>query len=178
MIGYVGDVVLWSGTLPDLELTHSSELVSSTDPPPSELTASAFVFVIDRSSRLLLTHVDLPGRGGWDLPGGHVDPGESLRTTAVRELREETGWLSDEDDLSVAGWNHIRITAPRPEGFHYPYPDGYMAYFVTRLPEDGRPTRPEPDSECSEASWVEPAEVLARCAERRWLPLGEALMSR
>jgi 8-oxo-dGTP pyrophosphatase MutT (NUDIX family) len=30
-------------------------------------------------------------RGVWELPGGLVDPGESPRSTAVRELREEAG---------------------------------------------------------------------------------------
>lgn len=30
--------------------------------------------------------------GCWDLVGGHVEPGETLRQTLVRELSEETGW--------------------------------------------------------------------------------------
>ncbi|MBO4558347.1 MAG: NUDIX domain-containing protein [Bacteroidales bacterium] len=30
-------------------------------------------------------------RGAWDMPKGHVDPGETLEQTALREVTEETG---------------------------------------------------------------------------------------
>jgi 8-oxo-dGTP pyrophosphatase MutT (NUDIX family) len=29
--------------------------------------------------------------GSWEIPGGHVDPGETVRGAVVRETREETG---------------------------------------------------------------------------------------
>ncbi|OPY34152.1 MAG: hypothetical protein A4E32_00422 [Methanomassiliicoccales archaeon PtaU1.Bin124] len=30
-------------------------------------------------------------RGGWEMPGGHVEQGEGAETAAKREFREETG---------------------------------------------------------------------------------------
>ena len=30
-------------------------------------------------------------RGGWEIPGGHIEPGEDWQTAAKRELYEETG---------------------------------------------------------------------------------------
>jgi hypothetical protein len=39
------------------------------------------------------------------------------------------------------------------------------------LTEPGRPTTPEPDSECSQAAWLTHAEVHSHCPDRRWLPL-------
>lgn len=36
-----------------------------------------------------------PGLGGWDLPGGFVDPDESLEQAAIREIQEELGITID-----------------------------------------------------------------------------------
>lgn len=43
-------------------------------------------FVQKRSEKKLL----FPG--GWDIVGGHVEPGESLLKSLEREVEEETGW--------------------------------------------------------------------------------------
>ena len=60
-------------------------------------TRAAGVVIFRREPQpafLLLKH---PNR--WDLPKGHVDPGESDRECALRELEEETGITSSDIEL-------------------------------------------------------------------------------
>jgi ADP-ribose pyrophosphatase YjhB (NUDIX family) len=45
-----------------------------------------------REGRVLLVQRSQPPlRGVWSLPGGHVEPGETLAEAAAREVLEETG---------------------------------------------------------------------------------------
>lgn len=55
-------------------------------------------------SVLLLRRAMDPGLGGWDLPAGYLDPGESFEAGAVREAREEAGL--DVELISLAGVYH------------------------------------------------------------------------
>ena len=58
-------------------------------PAASCVAPCAFVAVRDITGRLLL--VRRCDTGDWELPGGHVDPGESASDAAVRETAEESG---------------------------------------------------------------------------------------
>jgi 8-oxo-dGTP pyrophosphatase MutT (NUDIX family) len=42
------------------------------------------------------------GVGLWELPGGGLDFGETLRRAGLRETREETGILVEQEDLNLA----------------------------------------------------------------------------
>lgn len=60
------------------------------------------VIVVGPDDRVLLFEDSDPGIEGvtwWVTPGGGMDPGETERTTAVREMAEETGYVLTEDEL-------------------------------------------------------------------------------
>ncbi|MEU4925131.1 NUDIX hydrolase [Streptomyces yokosukanensis] len=44
-----------------------------------------------------------PFKGQWALPGGHVDPGETSRVAAARELAEEAGVHATPAELEQVG---------------------------------------------------------------------------
>jgi ADP-ribose pyrophosphatase len=59
------------------------------------------VLVIDADNNVLLKKD--PNRG-WEVPGGHLDDGESLAECAVREVKEETGM--DVEIVKLCGMTH------------------------------------------------------------------------
>jgi 8-oxo-dGTP pyrophosphatase MutT (NUDIX family) len=64
--------------------------------------------VLDTQGRLLLFHTRDPCHPGlgtwWELPGGGIEPGETYRDAAVRELREETGIVAAHSQIGPPAW--------------------------------------------------------------------------
>jgi 8-oxo-dGTP diphosphatase len=71
----------------DLDLAAAATTAS---PPAPKVAVGAFVF--DATGRVLLVQRGRPpGVGLWTLPGGKLEPGETLAQAVAREVREETG---------------------------------------------------------------------------------------
>jgi 8-oxo-dGTP diphosphatase len=86
-------------------------------------------------------------RSAWELPGGMIDPGESAREAAVRELAEESGQRAD--SLDFAGVAKIRVA---PDNRHE-----YLAIYRGRV---ASPQPFTPNAEMSAAAWWNPTEPL------------------
>ncbi|MEV0349572.1 NUDIX hydrolase [Nonomuraea sp. NPDC050680] len=161
------DYVIATETAPWIPVAHRLEVVLSSRLPPTGQVTTAFAVVRDDADRMLLTCVDRAGRG-WDIPGGHLEPGESPVDAAVRELAEETGLVLAPEELSVFAWLRIELTGPVPDGYRYGALTN-LVLFQARLDSPGPAVRPPLGSESTRADWLPAEEVERLCAGQIWL---------
>lgn len=83
------------------------------------------------------------GAGTWALPGGHLEFGESLEVTAVREVKEETGITADASSAKVVFWDNAREPS---KNYHY------VTAFVRCDAGDQEPQNLEPNK-CDGWHW-------------------------
>ena len=99
--GGFDDLVLYARLADDLVGgPHGFSGVMNTALPRKRLIAH--VLMRDQRGRILLC--DTMFKADWELPGGIVEPGETPRTGAVREVREELGIDLAVGRLLVADW--------------------------------------------------------------------------
>jgi 8-oxo-dGTP diphosphatase len=93
--------------------------------------------VVVRGTQILLMHRRKDGREYFVLPGGHVEEGETVEETVVRELYEETGL-------------HVRIQRELARLYN-PFDESEHVYFHVEA-EAGEPVLggPEVDRQCTD----------------------------
>jgi ADP-ribose pyrophosphatase YjhB (NUDIX family) len=105
-----------------------------------------------------------PGRGEVRLPKGHVEPGEGLRATALRETREESGYA----DLEVRAGLGTQVIEFDTEGRHVVRTEHYFLMALAGGADLASPAGEEqfvPDW----LSWDEALAALTFEAEREWV---------
>ncbi|MBF4577385.1 NUDIX hydrolase [Frondihabitans sp. VKM Ac-2883] len=95
------------------------------------LRLTSRLIVVDEDGRILLMDTKSPDTSGasrWITPGGGVDPGESHRDAAIRELHEETGQVID-DPGEVVYTSDFEVEWDAADHTH-----GHAEFYVVRLP--------------------------------------------
>jgi phosphatase NudJ len=109
--------------------------------PRSAIPTWFFVLVVVRRGDRFLVVKEQKHGGGWYLPAGRVEAGESLEHGAIRETLEESGLEVEIDGI-------LRIE-------HTPAPTGARVRLVlVATPIDDRPPRSTPNEHTDEARFV------------------------
>ncbi len=104
------------------------EFVADPELPPKDLITASHGFIFDGDKAIAIHH----DSRGWDIPGGHIEPGETPETSFRRELWEEAGALT----FGVEQFGYFKITVPMNiPGWKYPAPTSYMISFGGWLKE-------------------------------------------
>lgn len=102
-------------------MSYIPELRALVGTRPLILPGAAVIVLDSPRHVLLLQRADT---GGWGLPGGFMEPGESLEETARREVREEVGLELEELTL-------LSVFSGQEQRFRYP--NGDQVFNVTTV---------------------------------------------
>jgi len=114
-------------------------------------SAATAAFIINDRGELLVARRALePAKGSLDLPGGFVDPGESITDGMLREVKEETGAEGIIESFLFSIPNFYEYS-----GFVVPTTD---AFFEVRLKDESVISA---NDDCENLSWIPLSEVKA-----------------
>jgi 8-oxo-dGTP pyrophosphatase MutT (NUDIX family) len=138
-----------------------------SDKLPIREYASAGGVVVDAAGErvLVLRRSERLGPNGLPevrLPKGHIEPGESRRQAAIREVEEEAG-LSGLEILADLGRQTVEFDY---KGYHYVRDE---SYFLMTQPPEAAPGPPEKQFETLWLAWEGAQARMTFEAEREWL---------
>jgi ADP-ribose pyrophosphatase YjhB (NUDIX family) len=108
------------------------------------------VFVEDDHGKILMVQEGKPECYGlWGQPGGHVEPGEDPLSTALREVKEETGY----DVRILPGSSFVTYVCPRTVSAPY------FINFCFRGTLKKHTRAPVLDPDVLDAAWYSPEEL-------------------
>lgn len=152
VVRFLGD---FSGSAAQLQLRYELEFVrkykkqwEAAPYPVKHLTVDAVV--VQSGHVLLVQRRSEPGKGLWALPGGHLNPEETLMSGVIRELREET-LLKVPDPV-------LRGNVVESRMFDDPYRStiGRVVTFAAfiKLPDDIKLPKVKGADDAEKAKWV------------------------
>jgi len=159
-----------------LPLPNEIALILDDQLPPIPAITSALALAFD-GERILMTNLR---QRGWDIPGGHIEPGETPEAAMRREVMEEAG--AQLTDVQLLGYQRIRLLGQVPDGYRYPHPDSYQILYLAHVAELAAFSATEEASQrafftptaAQELTWVQENrlmydQALARVKKLRWL---------
>jgi 8-oxo-dGTP diphosphatase len=142
------------GTVPTVSLV--TEVL--TEHRSFRLQRVAAYALMVRDERILLVRNSPrgPSPGGWSLPGGGIEHGESPRDAVVREVAEETGLACEVGTVLEVTDLHFEGTAPsgRREDFHT-----VQIIFDAQVTGDDAPRVEKPGGTSDAVEWVDLADL-------------------
>jgi 8-oxo-dGTP diphosphatase len=113
---------------------------------PDIVVAAGAVVLRRRSGRSQVLLVHRPKYDDWSFPKGKLDPGETIRSAAVREVFEETGL---EIALGPPLASQAYLFGPEPRRVKV------VHYWVGRIRDDEDVETYEPNDEIDDLEWVD-----------------------
>ncbi|MFI6090356.1 methyltransferase domain-containing protein [Streptomyces sp. NPDC051218] len=153
-----GDELLWGKRVEDERYAVVAVLPEAQAPVRHKEVVDVHL-ILRRGDEILLARRANTGYGDglFNLPSGHVEPGEDVRTAVIREAREEIGLdLAPEDVSAELVLQHRGPGGKARIGW----------FFEARYGAGGAPFNAEPDK-CSELTWhkaaTPPDDMVAYC---------------
>ena len=140
--------------IPWLPQPNEISLILDETLPPLHLITSALALAFHEDT-FLMTKLH---QRGWDIPGGHIEPGETPEQTMRREVMEEAA--VELGRVRLFGYQRIRLLGAVLVDYRYPQPDSYQVFYIGRVAK------------------VLPFIPTAEASDRAFFPLQQALQQR